>query len=54
MMKVWVLEVKLLSGWFFGLTTEVIDKQMSGEGGDLNSKVKISNDDKLKIVNLRY
>ncbi|KAG8302515.1 Bardet-Biedl syndrome 7 protein [Homalodisca vitripennis] len=41
------------TGWFFGLTTEVIDKQMSGEGGDLNSKVKISSDDKLKIVRLR-
>ncbi|XP_054259865.1 Bardet-Biedl syndrome 7 protein homolog [Macrosteles quadrilineatus] len=45
--------VTTYTGWFFGLTTEVIDKQMSGEGGDLNTKVKISNDDKLKIVRLR-
>ncbi|XP_075234502.1 BBSome complex member BBS7-like [Lycorma delicatula] len=41
------------TGWFFGLTTGVIEKQVSGDGGDLNSKIRLSNDDKMKIIKLR-
>lgn len=42
------------AGWLFGLTTEVIDKQVTGDTGDLNTKICMSNDEKLKIVRLRY
>ncbi|RZF38664.1 hypothetical protein LSTR_LSTR003470 [Laodelphax striatellus] len=39
------------TGWFFGLTTAVVEKQVSGDSSSANSK--LTNDDKLKIIKLR-